>query len=96
MARAGLDTQDAAPARAGIVAMTTDEEYLKMFQNLLDVQTRCNELLEEARLARSERESYRLVSLLLAEELQLTRDLLEDAVQALEGLVAPKEDGPVN
>lgn len=71
-----------------------DALYKALLDNLTATQERCNTLLEEAREARRERDAYRLTAKLLAEELDLTRRLLEDAIEALEGLVPP--EGPVN
>jgi hypothetical protein len=64
-------------------ASPTPAEYAAVLANLTATQERCNELLEEARAARRERDAYRLAGQLLQEELLLTRGLLEDAHNAL-------------
>lgn len=56
------------------VSVPCDREAL--LANLRATQERCNELLEEARTARRERDALKLAIAVLAEELRMSQELL--------------------
>jgi len=72
-----------------------DYELELVYENLAAVQKRCTELQQEARDARALAEVRSVIIGLLAEELKLTKDILDELVSAIEADV-PKPDGPVN